>query len=323
MFPSHNIAASKVSQKVVITWVYVEDAPSPGFYRESSDGGATWGPPAQLLWPPAFSGDTLPSFHLSSLFPYYDRDDQLHVVAAVIPFLRDRLYQMPTEIWHWCPSNFPEWSRIHRAGCDSANLRGMIGYNNLYAGRPSIGEDCWGGLYVTWEQFDSLNVERATNLLRSDIFLACDSLNNGQSWKEAVKITCPDSSSKRFPSVLDYSCRDSTCVLYMIAPSPDTWTSKIRPRGNNLIVCHWVPLHRVGIWERRLHLDDGSSRLAATLVRAVLQVRGDESVKLLDITGRLITELAVGPNDIRHLAPGVYFVVTEQDRAVSKVILQR
>jgi hypothetical protein len=31
---------------------------------------------------------------------------------------------------------------------------------------------------------------------------------------------------------------------------------------------------------------------------------------LLDITGRRVMDLQPGPNDIRHVAPGVYFVVT-------------
>ncbi|MEO0071000.1 MAG: T9SS type A sorting domain-containing protein, partial [candidate division WOR-3 bacterium] len=36
---------------------------------------------------------------------------------------------------------------------------------------------------------------------------------------------------------------------------------------------------------------------------------GHRSSVLFDITGRKVFELMPGANDIRHLAPGVYFVV--------------
>ena len=41
----------------------------------------------------------------------------------------------------------------------------------------------------------------------------------------------------------------------------------------------------------------------------------------LDIAGRKAMDLAPGPNDVRHLAPGVYFVRTAS--SVHKVILTR
>jgi hypothetical protein len=50
---------------------------------------------------------------------------------------------------------------------------------------------------------------------------------------------------------------------------------------------------------------------------------------LLDAAGRVVTYLQPGPNDIRHIAPGVYFVMrpeTEDGRpstAVRKVVIQR
>ena len=44
---------------------------------------------------------------------------------------------------------------------------------------------------------------------------------------------------------------------------------------------------------------------------------------LLDITGRKVLSLVPGPNDIRHLSPGVYFVRTEDGEPVRKVVVQR
>ncbi len=60
-----------------------------------------------------------------------------------------------------------------------------------------------------------------------------------------------------------------------------------------------------------------------TLVSAALRLGGDARAVLLDITGRRVMDLAPGENDVSRVAPGVYFVVAEQDRVVSKVILQR
>jgi hypothetical protein len=41
---------------------------------------------------------------------------------------------------------------------------------------------------------------------------------------------------------------------------------------------------------------------------------GKQLADLLDITGRKVMDLAPGENDIRHLAPGVYFVREEGPR---------
>ena len=43
---------------------------------------------------------------------------------------------------------------------------------------------------------------------------------------------------------------------------------------------------------------------------------------LLDISGRKVLELQPGANDVRGLAPGVYFVRSEPS-AVTKVVIQR
>ncbi|MEO0005361.1 MAG: hypothetical protein ABIK49_05100, partial [candidate division WOR-3 bacterium] len=46
------------------------------------------------------------------------------------------------------------------------------------------------------------------------------------------------------------------------------------------------------------------------------------SVLLLDITGRKVLDLKPGANDIRHLSPGVYFLMRKKGTATeSKKIL--
>jgi hypothetical protein len=58
-------------------------------------------------------------------------------------------------------------------------------------------------------------------------------------------------------------------------------------------------------------------------------VPGSHEAGLVDITGRRVTDLQPGENDIRHLAPGVYFVrgPTTEDggpgTAIRKVVIQR
>ncbi len=325
-FPGQHITASKVSLRVVVTWTNSTGNPDPGYYCESTDGGTTWLPPQELPWPPAFGGDTLPSYYISGLFPHYDRRDRFHIVAAITPFVGGQGWMMPIELWHWCRENDPRWSRIHRAGCDTANLRGGVGYNALYAGRPSIGEDRSGGLYVAWEQFDSLNLEPQTEYLRADIFYARDNYNNGASWREAVRITEPDSSSKRFPSVIDFLSRDTLCILYMIDEVAGFFVQEEGPATHNPIVVQFVPVVVPGIAERgtpaALRI---TPEMHPTLVRGMLRLPESSRYStsaLLNSMGRKVMDLQPGANDIRCLAPGVYFLQPGKGKS-AKVVIQR
>jgi DNA-binding beta-propeller fold protein YncE len=67
-----------------------------------------------------------------------------------------------------------------------------------------------------------------------------------------------------------------------------------------------------------------------TLIRRVLALPGRAPAELLDITGREVMELRSGENDLRHLAPGVYFVREEGPRGqgfegpnVRKIVIQK
>ncbi|UCG42739.1 MAG: hypothetical protein JSU73_12900 [candidate division WOR-3 bacterium] len=71
-----------------------------------------------------------------------------------------------------------------------------------------------------------------------------------------------------------------------------------------------------------------SARLAPTLVRHTLALGGVQPALLFDIAGRRVLSLQPGPNDIRRLAPGVYFVHEptadgRQLTAVRKVVVQK
>jgi hypothetical protein len=67
-----------------------------------------------------------------------------------------------------------------------------------------------------------------------------------------------------------------------------------------------------------------SPHLNATIVRGVLLLKESTSTSwLLDVAGRKVLDLAPGANDVRGLAPGVYFVREAQAQAIQKVVLAR
>ncbi|HTW91004.1 MAG TPA: hypothetical protein VMH22_04780, partial [bacterium] len=162
---THNVAASKVSNKVAVTWVVegtVGSGIQPGYADFSTDGGTTWGGPTVIDTPSGYSG-ARSTFDITSIFPYYDRHDKFHIVADVLPCdSTDTIHVIPAEIWHYCPDNTPNWSMISVVTTSTWPTGVSMGYNCAMACRPSIGEDSHGNLFVTWEQFDSLNYDATT-----------------------------------------------------------------------------------------------------------------------------------------------------------------
>jgi hypothetical protein len=272
-FPTHNIATSKVpgSNKVCMTWV---ESPAsgyeqePGFYRESTDGGGSWNSPTDIGFPPAFhpNSDTVLSFHVASLFPFYDCDDRLNIVAGVQPYLNDTNLVNPSEIWHYCPDNTPQWNRIHRAGCDPANLQASVGQNATYACRPSIGQDDYGDLFVTWEQFDSANVETTTTCLRADVWVS-GSTDGGRTWSDGRKLTMPGTATCRFPSICDRPwLGDSLAVLYEVDQCAGFYQLSQGPPTENPMVVQRVPMDSIverGEYYGRLRQPNGGEFLLA------------------------------------------------------------
>jgi hypothetical protein len=201
-FPDQFIAASRASSKVLITWV-LTGSPSSFYYRLSTDGGNNWDAEVLLDPPPAFTpgSETTASMHLSGNSIMWDRDDNFHITVSVMPYVGGSGYIIPAEIWDYCPARTEPWSKIARAVCKDSNLMAPVGYNALYATRPMLAQDPDdGGLACVWEQFDSMNVETVTGLLRADIF-AAGSTDGGATWSAPRQLTIPDNTSHRFPSV--------------------------------------------------------------------------------------------------------------------------
>jgi len=68
---------------------------------------------------------------------------------------------------------------------------------------------------------------------------------------------------------------------------------------------------------------------APTVVRGVFLLTGKQEATMLDIAGRMVMNLQPGQNDIRHLAPGVYFLREgprgqgAEGSSVRKIVIQR
>ncbi|MEO0085282.1 MAG: hypothetical protein ABIK37_01485 [candidate division WOR-3 bacterium] len=321
-YVSYNLAASKVSEKVAAFWSDRESETSQVFFRVSTDAGLSWGEVAGLEPPPAYGQDTIPVFSLWGSFPFFDGQDRMHLVTSLVPRVRDTTWVLPAEIWHWCPENTPPWSRIHRA--ETQHLMGSVGYNAMYLDRPSIGEDFLGRLYVTWEQFDSMNVEPGTNVLRAGIWLA-GSTDNGRAWNPALRITPENTVSHRFPCVVDRPFPDSVCITYMMDSMAGFYVQGQGRISRNPIVCQWVPSASAGIDERK-----PAGNVAKSTGPTV--VKGDRHLQLpvsarrsravvVDAVGRRVTGMEPGSSEMPGLAPGVYFVVPESgtDRKADRV----
>jgi hypothetical protein len=70
--------------------------------------------------------------------------------------------------------------------------------------------------------------------------------------------------------------------------------------------------------------EDGMLRTVGPgIVRGMLLLPGRQLADLLDIAGRQVTSLQPGENDIRHVAPGVYFTMPARDSRPQKVIVTR
>ena len=295
MYPCHNIAASKISNKVVILWTCPEiPGQEPAYYRLSNDGGLTWQPPTQLPFPPQGMS---PTFNVSSLFAMFDNQDNLHIVASVADTIGSAFWASSAGIWHWCPVNNPQWSCIHYYQIDSLYPT-EIGYNALVATRSSIVQASnTGYLYVTWEQFDSLNYEPTTALSRADIWLA-ESHDNGQTWQNQQRITTPNTTSKRFPCVggVDH---DTLSVVYLIDSIAGFGVQSQGRDTRNPVVLHRikVPLSS-GIEEHfkydAIHftLDTKPNPFTTqTAIRYLLHTKSYVSLEIYDITGREVKTL--------------------------------
>jgi hypothetical protein len=250
--------------------------------------------------------------------------------------VHDTIYIVPSQIWHYCPDNTPQWSRIHIAACRPENMQASVGYNATYACRPSIGESDNVRLYVAWEQFDSTNVESTTSRLRAGVWVS-GSANNGMTWAPGLLVTERNTFSHRFPCIIDRMVGspsdDTICVLYLMDQIAGFFVQGEGPATPNPVICQFMPSPLVGVKESS-NPQAPSLKPMVTIVRGALLLEGDcprtgtvPKAYLLDASGRRVLGLHPGANDVRTLAPGVYFMraASREPSAVScsKVLAMR
>jgi hypothetical protein len=321
-----------VSNKVSLVWEVSGNTPQDAYQMNSTDGGVTWDTPAQLALPVAYGGDTVTSCHITSLFPWYDRQDKFHIVANLMPMVNDTGYIIPSQIWHYCPDNSEQWSRIHVAPVDPANFIHALTGNATLACRPSIGQDDDGNLFVAWEQFDTLNYDPSTSRARADIW-ASGSKDNGLTWAEALKLTDAGTHSMRFPSIIDLAVegapdKDTVYIVYEddsvsgFYVAAGTIPSE-GPASPNLVVVQKVPADAlVGVAEQPaatpvelIATAEPNPFRGRTVISYALPHAGRVVLEVFDLTGRSVAKLADGfmsagrysaTLSAKSLAPGVY-----------------
>ena len=321
----HNIVASRASTRLLATWLSGSGAQLKLSCRFSSDGGANWDN-AQTLTPPSAYGSDSGTVCFIGATAMFDRDDNWRLVTTLAPLVADSALQNPAQIWVY-NSGTSQWHFIHGAGAQ--NLSGEIGENAAFCGRPSIGQNPTSGtFYCAWEEFDSLNFEPTTGRLRADIFAA--SSPDGATWSSPTRLTSADATSKRFPFLARNCSGDSLAIGFeqdSIAGFNTDGTGVISRNP----ICVWRGTVSGAVSESRPASLTPRSLLTASLIRSVLFLPRslDPSIprSLLDISGRTVTSLRPGPNDVSALSPGVYFVrgtqAQAQAQAVQKVIIAR
>lgn len=99
------------------------------------------------------------------------------------------------------------------------------------------------------------------------------------------------------------------------------WQATTAERADNHAYNTLIGFENIGIVE----VGSGriSHRLQTAFVRNTLRLSGSEPAELLDATGRRLSTLSSGDNDVGHLAPGVYFVRGAVDglRTARKIVI--
>ncbi|MDI6839756.1 MAG: FlgD immunoglobulin-like domain containing protein [bacterium] len=201
---SDNAFASKSSQKMCI--VYGKDVgPEHGvynghiFYKESQDGGATWGDRVDITnlipLPPgrAYHLDELRS-SIGNTYGIYDSDDNLHIVTDASLGTPQPGYYYPFlagVLWHYSvETNAMSLISTHPLPSEVAiaDFGHLYPYYGPWNAKPQIGEDpTTKYLYATWVEFP-YNVTNPQGYEVGEIY-ASYSLDRGVTWAPKINLT--------------------------------------------------------------------------------------------------------------------------------------
>jgi hypothetical protein len=228
-----------------------------------------------------------------------------------------------SQIWHYSKYPAPRWRLVHEFSCPTGT---RIGDDALAADRPSIGMNrSLGELYAVWEQFDPDNVDPVTGLCRADIWAARTS-GAAHNWSPALRLTHPDSTSKRFPFLAEV-VNDTLHVIYFADQVAGFSELGQGPQTTNAVVYLRVPVDVLpsGVAESpgplvtSLAVDARPNPFAgATTIRlsgsSFIPAPTSFPIRVFDATGRLVRSALVGPvlpvsfSFGDGMRPGIYFV---------------
>ncbi|MFZ5979907.1 MAG: hypothetical protein ACOYVF_04685, partial [Candidatus Zixiibacteriota bacterium] len=210
---SWHIAASRVSGKVMVSWVNfiadtVQNSGSDVFYRLSENMGDTWGPVVNITG--YESTGNVPGHRAwieSSCL--ISSDDDLHVIWSGNIYWPPHLYpdsaavynnSRSCRLFHWS-SGTDIISTIQNAEWDAGRMCGVGGMNVLNLARFQVSE-CAGRLYALWIQFGDPDNGDSTDCAdydggysdfaigyNSDLFMAISTDLNGSAWDAARNLT--------------------------------------------------------------------------------------------------------------------------------------
>ncbi len=296
----YGLFTSKRSNKVIVFWRELGGSGTDsGAYRISFNGGDTWSEVIPFPFPNIFTpgSETLPE--VSFVYGFFDREDNPNFVICYTPNINGLKHILPVEIWHFKPGRNPELVRICRRSADT--LAGSVGIGAIFAGRPTIGQEPETGiLYVSWEEFDSLNYEPLTGKLRADILVSY-SLDNGLTWSIPERITQPDQTSKRYPCLAPIVDEENNLwITYLADLIAGFYVQGEDPGSLNPVIVKKLRILPQAINEGRFSYHKSK--------------RFSSKTAIYDVNGKKINK--------RNLnSKGVYFLVDTKDKKVKKKII--
>ena len=328
--PTYNICASDSDQCLAAIWTNPDSAAL--WVNISTDGGTTWSGPSNLFPVPSTIANARPGRF--SGYGIFDRNNRLNVVTQVW----NGTNQHPAEIWHYQAGRNPAWSLVYRFAPGSVLAQAEPG--EPFVCRPTIGERRSDGrLFVAWMNYDSVNYEPQTQIARADIFVA-QSENNGINWSRPMRLTGPDPGSRLAPG-LAATVTDTLVLVCVCDQIAGVYESGHGTQTTNQVTVLRVPVAELpGVAEEEPN-DEGRMTNGATIVRGVLflprtlesqsgRPRAQPSTPwtLFSLSGQQVMTLHPGPNDVRQLSPGIYFVISDADgghnaSSRTKIVIQR